>query len=120
MSDISKIPACTASNLGFFIDGEAYYGSLYRIFSRARRTIYIPGWDFDSRIRLVRHENLASDTECHMPALIVFAFLAGTVKEALMETSAVSIAVAVTVLVAIGAGYYLLFAFPEEKNWIVG
>src|SRR4051812_43490124 len=42
-----------AHRLAFLIDGEAYFAAVRAAMAAARRTIFILGWDFDSRIRLV-------------------------------------------------------------------
>lgn len=53
-----------ADRLSFLVDGAAYYGALADVCEAARQTIYIVGWDIDSRICLRRgpkaeEENLA-------------------------------------------------------------
>jgi phospholipase D1/2 len=42
-----------AKRLAFLIDGAAYFSALRSAISRAKRTVFIVGWDIDSRIRLV-------------------------------------------------------------------
>jgi phosphatidylserine/phosphatidylglycerophosphate/cardiolipin synthase-like enzyme/uncharacterized membrane protein YdjX (TVP38/TMEM64 family) len=42
-----------ARRLAFLIDGAAYFKALRSSIARARRSVYILGWDIDSRIRLV-------------------------------------------------------------------
>lgn len=41
----------------FLIDGEAYYRAVAEAFEQARHSIYIVGWDVDSRVRLRRDTN---------------------------------------------------------------
>jgi phosphatidylserine/phosphatidylglycerophosphate/cardiolipin synthase-like enzyme/uncharacterized membrane protein YdjX (TVP38/TMEM64 family) len=41
-----------ASRVKFLVDGAAYFSALADAFDRARESIFILGWDFDSRIRL--------------------------------------------------------------------
>ncbi|MDY0066138.1 MAG: VTT domain-containing protein [Steroidobacteraceae bacterium] len=42
-----------ARRVGFLIDGAAYFAALRPTLARARSSIFILGWDFDSRTRLV-------------------------------------------------------------------
>jgi phosphatidylserine/phosphatidylglycerophosphate/cardiolipin synthase-like enzyme/uncharacterized membrane protein YdjX (TVP38/TMEM64 family) len=42
-----------ARRLAFLVDGESYFAVLRSALAAARRTIFILGWDFDSRVRLV-------------------------------------------------------------------
>jgi phospholipase D1/2 len=42
-----------AQRMSFLIDGEAYFRAVRRAIARATRSVYILGWDIDSRIRLV-------------------------------------------------------------------
>lgn len=42
-----------AERLAFFIDGASYFAALRSAITRAKRSVFILGWDFDSRIRLV-------------------------------------------------------------------
>jgi hypothetical protein len=42
-----------AERLAFFIDGASYFSALRLAITRAKRSVFILGWDFDSRIRLV-------------------------------------------------------------------
>ena len=42
-----------AGRLAFLIDGAAYFSAVRSALAKARRTVFILGWDFDSRIRLV-------------------------------------------------------------------
>lgn len=35
------------------VDGAAYFAAVRSAISRAKRSVYILGWDFDSRIQLV-------------------------------------------------------------------
>jgi phosphatidylserine/phosphatidylglycerophosphate/cardiolipin synthase-like enzyme/uncharacterized membrane protein YdjX (TVP38/TMEM64 family) len=42
-----------ARRLAFLVDGDSYFAAARAALTAARRTIFILGWDFDSRIRLV-------------------------------------------------------------------
>lgn len=42
-----------ADRIAFFIDAAGYFASLRSAIAQARRCVFILGWDFDSRIRLV-------------------------------------------------------------------
>lgn len=42
-----------AHRLAFLIDGAAYFAALRAALANAQRSVFILGWDFDSRIRLV-------------------------------------------------------------------
>jgi len=46
------------SRAAFLIDGEAYFSTLARMLTKAKKSIYIIGWDVDSRIRLLREERI--------------------------------------------------------------
>jgi len=46
-----------AERSAFLIDGAAYFESLASALDQAKRSIYIAGWDIDSRINLVRGKN---------------------------------------------------------------
>ncbi len=50
-----------AEKIAFLIDGEAYFQTLADAFEAARQTIFIVGWDIDSRIHLRRDQ--AQDSE---------------------------------------------------------
>ena len=39
--------------MSFLIDGAAYFGAVRSAIAQAKRSVYILGWDFDSRIQLV-------------------------------------------------------------------
>lgn len=41
-----------ARRVAFLVDGDAYFGALRRAMLRARRSIFILGWDTDSRMQL--------------------------------------------------------------------
>ena len=43
-----------AKRVAFLIDGEAYFHALYEAIHQAKHSIFILGWDIDSRVRLVR------------------------------------------------------------------
>src|SRR5215204_1329023 len=42
-----------ARRVSFLIDGAAYFGAVRAAIAKARRSVFIVGWDIDSRIRLV-------------------------------------------------------------------
>lgn len=42
-----------AKRLAFLIDAAAYFAAVRSAIAQAKRTVFILGWDFDSRIRLV-------------------------------------------------------------------
>lgn len=44
---------CHANRFALLIDGSAYFSVLHEALQRAERTIFIVGWDIDSRMRLV-------------------------------------------------------------------
>src|SRR5687768_10970564 len=44
-----------ANRLGFLIDGADYFKAVRSAISQAQRSVFIVGWDIDSRIRLVPH-----------------------------------------------------------------
>jgi phosphatidylserine/phosphatidylglycerophosphate/cardiolipin synthase-like enzyme/membrane protein DedA with SNARE-associated domain len=44
-----------AHRLAFLVDGAAYFAAVRSAIARARRSVHILGWDFDTRIRLVPH-----------------------------------------------------------------
>lgn len=41
-----------ANRFALIIDAASYFANLRRAMIRARRSIYLIGWDFDTRIRL--------------------------------------------------------------------
>jgi hypothetical protein len=43
-----------AQRLAFIIDGAEYFAAVRSAVSQAKRSVFIVGWDFDSRIRLAR------------------------------------------------------------------
>ncbi|MCA9592135.1 MAG: phospholipase [Myxococcales bacterium] len=47
----------SASKAGALIDGRSYFGALYHAARRARRSIVMCGWQFDSSVRLLRGED---------------------------------------------------------------
>ena len=51
-----------AGQLAFLVDGEAYFGALRAAMVAARHSIFILGWDIDTRIHLVR-----GDKPDHLP-----------------------------------------------------
>lgn len=42
-----------ASRMAFLVDGQEYFGAVRSALTKARRSIFILGWDIDSRMRLV-------------------------------------------------------------------
>lgn len=46
-----------SSHLSVIIDCENFYRAVYEAFVRAQKTIFIVGWDIDSRIRLLHNED---------------------------------------------------------------
>lgn len=46
-----------AEHARIFLDGEEYFRSLYEIIPTARKSLYFLGWDFDSRLELVRQDS---------------------------------------------------------------
>lgn len=46
----------TSRRAAFIIDGEAYFRALHESFRRARRNIFIIGWDLHSELQLVRDD----------------------------------------------------------------
>lgn len=65
-----------ATRAGLLIDGRAYYKAFYEAARRARRSILIAGWQFDSGVRLVRGDDVPSDT-ADGPAVQLLPFLNG-------------------------------------------
>jgi phosphatidylserine/phosphatidylglycerophosphate/cardiolipin synthase-like enzyme/uncharacterized membrane protein YdjX (TVP38/TMEM64 family) len=43
-----------ASKVAFLVDGERYFDALHQGLRLARRSIYVLGWDIDSRVQLLR------------------------------------------------------------------
>jgi phospholipase D1/2 len=52
-----------AERVAFLIDGQAYFAAFKAAVERAQRSVLIVGWDFDSRIKLERHEKPQDDAE---------------------------------------------------------
>lgn len=50
-----------AGRAALLLDGASYYGALREALLKARRTIFIIGWDIDSRTRLVGESGAATD-----------------------------------------------------------
>ncbi len=48
--------ASRASRAAFLVDAASYYRAFYRAVENARETVYILGWDIDSRVPLLRGE----------------------------------------------------------------
>jgi phospholipase D1/2 len=46
-----------AQRVAFLVDGAAYFEALVEAVNQAKRSIYISGWDIDSRINLLHSEN---------------------------------------------------------------
>ena len=42
-----------ARQLSWLVDGEQYFGAVRRAMANAHNTIFIVGWDIDSRVKLV-------------------------------------------------------------------
>ncbi len=42
-----------ASRVAFLVDGDVYFGAVRSALAQARRSVFILGWDIDSRMRLV-------------------------------------------------------------------
>ncbi|MEO6928646.1 MAG: hypothetical protein ABI190_05715, partial [Casimicrobiaceae bacterium] len=42
-----------ADRLSFLVDGDDYFRAVRSVIASARHSIFILGWDFDSRMRLV-------------------------------------------------------------------
>jgi phosphatidylserine/phosphatidylglycerophosphate/cardiolipin synthase-like enzyme/uncharacterized membrane protein YdjX (TVP38/TMEM64 family) len=59
-----------AARAAVLIDGAEFFGAVRRAFLNARRSIFIAGWDIDSRTRLVGDSNGADDG--HSPVLADF------------------------------------------------
>ncbi|AOY58257.1 MULTISPECIES: VTT domain-containing protein [Desulfococcus] len=51
-----------ARRAAFIVDGEAYFRALHESFRRARRSIFIVGWDLHSDVRLIRNEDDGADS----------------------------------------------------------
>lgn len=56
-----------ASQMAVIIDCENFYRAIYEAFVRARKSIFIVGWDIDSRIRLLRNQDAE---EASYPTLV--------------------------------------------------
>ena len=54
---------------GLFIDGQDYYRAFYRAASQARRYILLAGWQFDSRVALLRGKDLKEGEVLLLPFL---------------------------------------------------
>jgi phospholipase D1/2 len=52
-----------ADRVAFLIDGDAYFAVFKEAVERAKRSVLIVGWDFDSRIRLLHDEDPQDDAE---------------------------------------------------------
>jgi phospholipase D1/2 len=53
----------TADHAAILIDSSNYYGALYEAICRAQRSIFVLGWDIDSRIKLKRGEEAEGSGE---------------------------------------------------------
>ncbi len=60
-----------ARRAAFVIDGDAYFRALYQAFHRARRSIFIVGWDLHSDLLLVRDDQKRDGPE-RLGALLDF------------------------------------------------
>ncbi len=52
-----------ADKVAFLIDGASYFAAFKSAVERAKRSVLIVGWDFDSRIRLLRDKKPQGDGE---------------------------------------------------------
>lgn len=53
---------CHADRAAVLVDGAAYFGALREALGKARRSVFIVGWDIDSRVALVgEHRDRADD-----------------------------------------------------------
>ena len=52
----------TAERADVLIDADRYYSALHEALCRAQRSIYIMGWDIDSRVELVREDRAGVPT----------------------------------------------------------
>jgi phospholipase D1/2 len=59
-----------AARAAVLVDGAAFFGAVRRAFLNAQRSIFVVGWDIDSRTRLVGDDNDASDG--YSPVLVEF------------------------------------------------
>lgn len=50
-----------ADRIGFLIDAERYFSAFVDAVSRARKSVFVLGWDVDSRIRLIRGRDSGDD-----------------------------------------------------------
>ena len=50
-----------AQRLAFLVDGDAYFRAVRAAIARAKRSVFILGWDIDSRMRLVMGERTTND-----------------------------------------------------------
>ena len=50
-----------AARAAVLVDGAAFFGAVREAFLNARRSIFIVGWDIDSRTRLVGESNGSDD-----------------------------------------------------------
>lgn len=47
-----------AEKLAFLVDANAYYRAFVKAVSKAEKSVYIAGWEIDSRVRLLRGSNV--------------------------------------------------------------
>jgi phosphatidylserine/phosphatidylglycerophosphate/cardiolipin synthase-like enzyme/uncharacterized membrane protein YdjX (TVP38/TMEM64 family) len=59
-----------ASRVKWLIDGAAYFAAVAEAFDRARKSILILGWDFDSRIRLTPEAADSAGANCDLKTLL--------------------------------------------------
>jgi phospholipase D1/2 len=50
-----------ATRVALLIDGESYYPAFYAAIQKAKKTVFILGWDIDTRIRLIHDETDSKD-----------------------------------------------------------
>ena len=62
-----------AERVAFLVDGKDYFGAVRNALARARRSIFIVGWDIDSRTRLVpegAHDGLPEPLDDFLNAVV--------------------------------------------------
>ncbi|HEX2197104.1 MAG TPA: hypothetical protein VHG88_00575, partial [Burkholderiales bacterium] len=87
-----------AQRLGFLIDGAAYFAAVRAAIARARHSVFILGWDFDSRVRLVAQPDDGYPAE-----------LGEFLKEVLRRSSALRIYV---------LSWDFAMAFALDREWV--
>lgn len=64
LNDANCLRRTKADRVAFLIDGDAYFSTLYRALVNAERTIFIAGWDIDSRLPLLRANEEQRESSC--------------------------------------------------------